>query len=76
VQSVPDPQDRRRQLATLTAKGRQVISDAMDQNATRLEQVMGDFSAEELDLLQRMLRRLREDFAGALQQEKRAGRVP
>jgi DNA-binding MarR family transcriptional regulator len=75
VQSVPDPQDRRRQLATLTAKGRQVISDAMDSNATRLERVMGDFSAEELDLLQRMLRRLREDFGRALEEEKRAGRA-
>jgi DNA-binding MarR family transcriptional regulator len=76
VQSMPDPQDRRRQLATLTAKGRQVIGDAMDLNANRLEQVMGDFSAEELDLLQRMLRRLREDFGRALEEEKRARRVP
>jgi DNA-binding MarR family transcriptional regulator len=65
VQSVPDPQDRRRLLATLTAKGQKVISDAMDLNAVRLEQVMRDFSSEDLDLLLRLLRRLREDVSRA-----------
>jgi DNA-binding MarR family transcriptional regulator len=65
VQSIPDLQDRRRLLASLTAKGQKVISDAMDLNAVRLEQVMGDFSSEDLDLLLRLLRRLREDVSRA-----------
>ena len=62
VQSVPDRQDRRRLLATLTSKGERVATDAMDLNAARLEEVMHDMSAEDLDVLHKLLRRLREDF--------------
>lgn len=60
--SVPDRQDRRRLLATLTSKGEKVATDSMDLNAARLEQVMHDFSPEDLDQLQKLLRRVREDF--------------
>jgi DNA-binding MarR family transcriptional regulator len=73
VQSVPDRQDRRRLLATLTSKGERVATDAMDLNAARLEQVMHDLSTEELDVLQNLLRRVREDFASAAREGKRAG---
>jgi DNA-binding MarR family transcriptional regulator len=62
VQSAPDRQDRRRLLATLTSKGQKVISDAMDLNAARLEEVMHHLSHEELDVLQQLLRRMREGF--------------
>jgi DNA-binding MarR family transcriptional regulator len=62
VQSVPDRQDRRRLLATLTRKGKKVVSDALDLNAARLQEVMQDLSPKELDVLQQLLRRLREDF--------------
>jgi DNA-binding MarR family transcriptional regulator len=49
-------------LATLTSKGEKVISEAMDANATGLEEAMHDLSPEELDVLQRLLGRMREDF--------------
>jgi DNA-binding MarR family transcriptional regulator len=62
VQSVPDRQDRRRLLATLTRKGEKVATDAMDLNAVRLEEVMHSLSAEELQVLQSLLKRLRDDF--------------
>jgi DNA-binding MarR family transcriptional regulator len=62
VESVPDRQDRRRLLATLTRKGNKVVSDALDLNAARLQDVMHDLSPKELDVLQQLLRRLREDF--------------
>jgi DNA-binding MarR family transcriptional regulator len=73
VQSVPDRKDRRRLLATLTTKGERVITDAMDLNAARLEEVMRDLSGEELDVLQKLLERLRADFAHRGSHEKRAG---
>jgi DNA-binding MarR family transcriptional regulator len=76
VQSVPDPKDRRRLLATLTSKGEKVTTDAMDSNAMRLDQVLHDFSPQELDLLLGQLRRIRERFANAAVAEKRAGSAP
>lgn len=76
VQSVPDREDRRRLLATLTRKGEQVVSDALDLNAARLEQVMHDLSVEDLDVLQKLLRRLRDDFAAAVRDEKRGRSAP
>jgi DNA-binding MarR family transcriptional regulator len=72
VQSVPDRQDRRRLLATLTSKGEKVAIDAMDLNAVRLEQVMHDLSSEELELLQKLLRRVTEAFVHPTRDEKRA----
>lgn len=75
VQSVPDRQDRRRLLATLTSKGEKVAIDAMDLNAARLGEVMHDLSTEELDVLQKLLRRLREDFVNLGRDENRADSV-
>ena len=72
VQSVPDRQDRRRLLATLTSKGKKVINDAMDLNAAGLDEVMHDLSSKELDVLQHLLRRLREDFVLWRRDGKRA----
>jgi DNA-binding MarR family transcriptional regulator len=72
VQSVADRQDRRRLLATLTSKGEKVATDAMDLNSARLEQVMHDLSPEDLDVLQKLLRRVREDFAPLRRDQKRA----
>jgi DNA-binding MarR family transcriptional regulator len=71
VQSVPDRRDRRRLLATLTSKGEQVATDAMDLNAVRLEKVMHDLSSEDLKALHRLLERLRADFARAARDENR-----
>jgi DNA-binding MarR family transcriptional regulator len=71
VQSVPDRQDRRRLLATLTRKGEKVATDTLDLNAARLEEVMHDLSVADLDVLQKLLRRLRDDFA-SMRDEKRA----
>jgi DNA-binding MarR family transcriptional regulator len=71
VRSVPDRQDRRRLLATLTSKGERVATDAMDLNAARLEEVMHDLSPEDLDVLHKLLQRLREDFVHQGRHEKR-----
>ncbi|GLQ46490.1 hypothetical protein GCM10007862_15410 [Dyella lipolytica] len=62
VQSIGDEKDRRRLLATLTEKGKTVITSAMELNAHRLEKAFGDFSQDELDLIQRLLRRMRDGF--------------
>jgi len=62
VQSVGDEKDRRRLLATLTEKGRKIISSAMELNAHRLENVFAELSPDELDLLQSLLRRMRDGF--------------
>jgi DNA-binding MarR family transcriptional regulator len=62
VQSVPDREDRRRLLATLTAKGEKVTTDAMDLNTVRLEEALHDLSADELKVLQQLLDRVREAF--------------
>jgi DNA-binding MarR family transcriptional regulator len=63
VKSVPDTQDRRRLLASLTPKGEKVIAEAMDLNAARVAEVMRDLSPEDLETLQRLLRRLGQDVA-------------
>lgn len=72
VQSVPDPKDRRRLLATLTGKGEKMATDAMDLNAGRLDQVMRGFSSKELELLQQMLRRIGAGLADAGRAEQSA----
>jgi DNA-binding MarR family transcriptional regulator len=73
VESVPDRQDRRRLLATLTRKGEKAATDAMDLNAVRLEEVMRDLSPEELEVLQNLLQRLREAFVHLRPHERSAG---
>ncbi len=62
VQSIGDEKDRRRLLATLTEKGKKVISSAMELNAHRLEKVFDDLSPDELDLIRSLLRRMRDGF--------------
>ena len=76
VQSVPDRQDRRRLLATLTSKGAKVVNNAMDLNAARQEELMHDLSTEELDVLQQLLRRMSEDFVDRGRDGKRADSAP
>lgn len=62
VQSIGDQKDRRRVLATLTDKGREIFSSAMDLNARRLEKVFADFPVEDMVALQNLLMRLRDRF--------------
>jgi DNA-binding MarR family transcriptional regulator len=62
VQSIGDEKDRRRLLAKLTEKGRNVIASALELNAHRLEKVFVDLSPDELQLLQSLLRRMRDGF--------------
>jgi DNA-binding MarR family transcriptional regulator len=62
VQSVGDEQDRRRLLATLTEKGREVITSALELNAVRLANVFSDLAPDELRLLQGLLLRMRDGF--------------
>jgi DNA-binding MarR family transcriptional regulator len=62
VQSVGDQQDRRRLLAKLTEKGREIIESALMLNADRLEKVFVDLSPDELTLFQSLLGRITEGF--------------
>jgi DNA-binding MarR family transcriptional regulator len=62
VQSVGDQHDRRRLLATLTEKGRNILASAMDLNAVRLEKVFADLSPEELALFRSLLSRVKDGF--------------
>jgi DNA-binding MarR family transcriptional regulator len=65
VQSIGDEKDRRRLLATLTDKGKQVITSAMELNANRLERAFVDLSPDELGVLRSLLRRMRDGFVKA-----------
>jgi DNA-binding MarR family transcriptional regulator len=67
VRSVGDQQDRRRMLATITEKGKRVITSAMELNAGRLEKALASFSMEDLGLLQNLLTRFKEAFQVARQ---------
>jgi DNA-binding MarR family transcriptional regulator len=62
VRSVGDEKDRRRLLATLTEKGKEVFTSAMDRNASRLQETFGDISPEELALFKKLLGRVRDGF--------------
>jgi DNA-binding MarR family transcriptional regulator len=67
VRSVGDQQDRRRMLATITEKGRRVITSAIELNAGRLEKTLASFSMEDLGLLQNLLTRFKDAFQVARQ---------
>ncbi|GGA41950.1 MarR family winged helix-turn-helix transcriptional regulator [Dyella nitratireducens] len=69
VQSVGDQQDRRRMLATLTKKGREIFTSAMDLNASRLQKALADVSPDELVLFQRLLTRIRDGFLKVADEE-------
>ncbi|WP_284318909.1 MarR family winged helix-turn-helix transcriptional regulator [Dyella acidisoli] len=69
VRSVGDQQDRRRLLATLTEKGREIFTSAMDLNASRLANALADVSPEELALFQRLLARIRDGFLKVAEDE-------
>jgi DNA-binding MarR family transcriptional regulator len=62
VQSVGDQEDRRRLLATLTEKGRETFTTAMDTNARRLAKVFAGMSVDEMLVVQNTLMQLRERF--------------
>ena len=72
VQSIGDEKDRRRLLATLTEKGKKVITSAMELNAHRLESALADLSPDELQLLQSLLRRMRDGFVKASNEKTKA----
>jgi DNA-binding MarR family transcriptional regulator len=72
VRSVGDDTDRRRLLATLTDKGREIIVSAMQLNVHRLQSVFGDFSSDELKTIRTVLLRMRDAFASASVEETKA----
>jgi DNA-binding MarR family transcriptional regulator len=72
VQSIGDEKDRRRLLATLTEKGKRVINSALELNAHRLEKVFVDLSSDELQLLQSLLRRMRDGFVKVANEKNNA----
>jgi DNA-binding MarR family transcriptional regulator len=72
VQSIGDEKDRRRLLAKLTEKGKNVIISALELNALRLEKVFVDLSPDELLLLQSLLRRMRDGFVNVANEKNKA----
>ena len=54
-------------LATITEKGRRVITSAIELNASRLEKALAGFSMEDLVLLQNLLTRFKDVFQVARQ---------
>ena len=62
VRSVGDQQDRRRMLASITEKGKRVITSAMELNAGRLERALANFSPGDHESLQNLLTRFKDAF--------------
>jgi DNA-binding MarR family transcriptional regulator len=62
VKSFVDRDDRRNLIATLTSKGRAIVEQAIDSNVTPLRAVVASLSADELETLTSLLRRLRQGF--------------
>src|SRR5215469_10290401 len=67
VRSVGDQQDRRRMLASITEKGRRIITSAMELNAGRLAKALANFSPEDHESLQSLLTRFKDAFQVARQ---------
>jgi DNA-binding MarR family transcriptional regulator len=72
VQSIGDEKDRRRLLATLTEKGKNVIASALELNSHRLERVFSDLSPDELQLLQSLLLRMQNGFVKVSNEKTKA----
>ncbi|RDS83501.1 MarR family transcriptional regulator [Dyella monticola] len=72
VQSVGDQQDRRRLLATLTEKGRDIFTRAIDLNASRLEKAFASLQPEELVVLQNLLTRTKDGFLTVAEDEAKS----
>jgi DNA-binding MarR family transcriptional regulator len=69
VRSVGDQEDRRRLLATLTPKGKEVIERAIESNEKRLKKVLSGLSREELKLFQNLLMRIKNSYASFAQEK-------
>lgn len=64
VKSHVDPEDGRRLIARLTAKGETAIREAFDVNLGRFRKAFASLSPTELEHLADLLRRFRQGFAG------------
>jgi DNA-binding MarR family transcriptional regulator len=62
VKSSVDREDRRKQIARLTAKGRTVTETAFEASLARFRAVFAALSSDELTGLNTLLRRLRDGF--------------
>jgi DNA-binding MarR family transcriptional regulator len=62
VKSTIDRDDRRNLIATLTSKGRAIVEKAIDTNFAALRAAFAPLSADELETLTSLLRRLRQGF--------------
>ncbi len=63
VKSRVDREDRRKQIARLTAKGEAVIKKSFEANLAQFREAFASFSSAELTSLATVLHRLREGFA-------------
>ena len=62
VKSSVDRDDRRNLVATLTSRGRAIFEKAIDTNLASLRTAFATLSADELETLTSLLRRLRQGF--------------
>ena len=63
IKSTVDRDDRRKQVARLTAKGEAVIKKAFEVNLARFRTLFASLSSADLTQLTALLRRVREGFA-------------
>jgi DNA-binding MarR family transcriptional regulator len=63
IKSSVDRDDRRQQIARLTAKGEAVIKKAFEVNAARFRRVFASLSSAEITSLTALLHRVRDAFA-------------
>lgn len=68
IERVPDPQDRRKALVSLATRRAAEVDAAWDVPGSAFSDALGDFSAEELAVIERYLRRTTE--VGTEQAEK------
>jgi DNA-binding MarR family transcriptional regulator len=62
VKSSVDRDDRRNLVATLTSRGRAILEKAIDTNLASLRAALATLSANELETLTSLLKRLRQGF--------------
>ncbi len=72
VRSSVDSEDRRKLLASLTAKGEAVVSKGFVANLSRLRAVFASLSSAELTSFMTLLQRVREGFAASVSAAKKA----
>lgn len=64
IEKSPDPGDKRKNILSLTGKGRELISRAYPENEEKILTLMGELSKEELDQLLNITKKLDKTYGG------------